>query len=183
MERQLLAVIAAISVLTTLFNPYFADWLNRLISLGGGDVVRDVASIVTAMAMVSFGIAPSRPTHIKWWVIAGAATLMTIIFLRFPVRFIVPYDWDTADYSNFASRSIVYFTLLSGYCVPALMATTIAFMAAAHAITNPFIRVSLWLICVSLLLNAIPWIMTVIGLSTGEQIWVRYIPAIDGLNA
>jgi hypothetical protein len=29
MERQLLAAIAAICVLTTLFNPYVVDWLNR----------------------------------------------------------------------------------------------------------------------------------------------------------
>jgi Family of unknown function (DUF6545) len=183
MERQLLAAIAATCVLITLFNPYVVDWLNRLIGLSGGVVVRHVTGIVTAVIMVSFAIAPSHPTHVKWWVISGIATLTAVIFAHFPAKFTVPIDWATVDYSTFGSWPVVYFILLGGYCVSALVATIIAFMAAAHAITNLFTRVSLWLICVSLLLNAIPWIMTVISLTTKEQIWIQYVPALDGLNA
>jgi hypothetical protein len=183
MERQLLAAIAATCVLITLFNPYVVDWLDRLIGLSGGVVVRHVTGIVTAVIMVSFAIAPSRPTHVKWWVISGIATLTAVIFAHFPAKFTVPVNWATVDYSTFGSRSIVYFILLGGYCVSALAATIIAFMAAAHTITNLFTKVSLWLICVSLLLNAIPWIMTVISLTTKEQIWIQYVPALDGLNA
>jgi hypothetical protein len=183
MERQLLAVIAATCGLITLFNPYVVDWLNSLVGLGTGVVVRHAAGVVTAVIMVSFAIAPSRPTQVKWWVISGIATLTAVIFAHFPAKFTVPVNWATVDYSTFGSRPVAYFILLGGYCVSALVATIIAFMAAARAITNLFTKVSLWLICVSLLLNAIPWIMTVISLTTTEQIWIRYIPAFDGLDA
>jgi hypothetical protein len=92
MERQLLAAIAATCVLTTLFNPYVVDWLNHLIGLSGGVVVRHVAGIVTAVIIVSFAIASNRPTHIKWWVISGTATLTVVIFAHFPAEFTAPVN-------------------------------------------------------------------------------------------
>jgi uncharacterized protein DUF6545 len=183
MERQLLVAIAATCVLITLFNPYVVGWLNLLVGFGGAGVVRHLTSIVTAAVMVSFAITPSRPAQVGWWVIAGAMTFTAIILVRFPARFTVPLDWGTADHSTFGSWSIMYFILLGGYCVSALMATIFAFTVAARAINNLFTRASLWLICVSLLLDAIPWIMTVVSLTTGEKIWIRYVPAMDGLDA
>ncbi|MBN7438280.1 hypothetical protein IUS38_22085 [Mycobacteroides abscessus subsp. abscessus] len=182
-ERQLSMAISAMCLLIAFYNPFVVDWLNRLIGLGPADVVRHSASVVTAIVMVSFAIKPSHPGHIRYWVAAGIATLAAIMLIRFPARFSVPLDWATSEYSTFGNWSISYFVLLGGYCVSSLVATFIAFAEAAHVIENRYTRVSLWLINISLVLNATPWILTVMSLVTGEQIWVRYVPGIDGLNA
>ncbi|WP_157932065.1 MAB_1171c family putative transporter [Mycobacteroides abscessus] len=182
-ERQLSMAISAMCLLIAFYNPFVVDWLNRLIGLGSADVVRHSASIVTAIVMVSFAIKPSRPGHIRYWVAVGIATLAAVMLIRLPARFRVPLDWATNEYSTFGNWSIAYFVLLGGYCVSSLVATFIAFAEAAHVIENGYTRVSLWLINISLVLNAAPWMLTVMSLVTGEQIWVRYVPGIDGLNA
>jgi hypothetical protein len=183
-ERLLLAALASMSLLTTLFNPYVADWTNGLIGVGGGDLLRHIASIVTSAAMVAFALAPSRPQHIRWWLWTAVATLAAMMAMRAPSRFSSALTDATATPYNgaFGDLSIVYYTLLAGYCTAALVMTIVVFSKTASKI-DVFNKYSLRMHCVSFAFNALAWIVVVVGLLTNQEFWTRYIPAMDGLNA
>lgn len=183
-ERMLLAAIASMLVLTTLFNPHVASWFNEILGVGGGDLVRHISSIVTSAAMVAFALAPSRPHQIRWWLWTAVATLAAMLALRLPTRFSADLDDLTGTPFNgtFGGLSILYYALLAGYCVAALAMTIAVFLKAASAISDRYTAVSLQLISVSFGFNALAWIAVVAEMLTDEPIFTRYIPAMDGLN-
>ncbi|SKT54708.1 Uncharacterised protein [Mycobacteroides abscessus subsp. massiliense] len=184
LERMLLAAIASMLVLTTLFNPHVATWFNEVLGVGGGDLVRHVSSIITSAAMVAFALAPSRSRHIHWWLWAAVATLAAMLALRLPTRFTAELDQltETPFNGTFGTLSLLYYVLLAGYCVAALAMTIAVFLRAASAIADGYTAISLQLISVSFGFNALAWIAVVAEMLTDAPIFTRYIPAMDGLN-
>src|SRR5262249_5128761 len=92
MERLLLAAIASKCISIGFYNSHVVDWLNELIGPAAGDVVRHVTSVVTTALMVSFAVALTRPTHIKWWLITGGATLAALMVMTGPAQFTITVD-------------------------------------------------------------------------------------------
>lgn len=176
-QRALWAAVALLALLTTLYMDAVQSALAHLAGAYAVYLGTHVVSVLSGAAVLSFVLIANgyrRQLPVLYGIAGATVVVLVVIYVLAN-----PHDPRPGHASELP---LFYFLLVSAFSVLALTSCALICALSSRRLDHWMMRAGLVLLAVGWTLNALPWLLNLVWLSTGNPVWIEYFSEIDGIS-